>query len=123
MITRNAVLRCFCGTLWKHNHFFPRLFVCKLCSSCSLLLSCLSLNIYCLSMSSSSVSFLSSFLPLSRSVLEKALGLPVSAAERITLSLSCSHAHTDTTYIHTLGPWFCLVRQNQLSEVSFLWFS
>lgn len=61
------------------------------------------------------VSFLLSFLPLSRSVLEKAVTLPVSAAERISRSLSLPHsvahmhAHSVThtyTHIHTFRrPW------------------
>lgn len=53
----------------------------------------------------SCVSFLFSFLPLSRSVLEKAVTLPASAAERITLSLFLTHtrAHTHTHW-HSVNP-------------------
>ena len=58
----------------------------------------------CLLSASSCMSFLLSFLPLSRSVLEKAMTLSVSAAERITLSLSllltCSFTNV-LTHTHT----------------------
>lgn len=52
--------------------------------------------------------FFLSFLPLSRSVLEKAVTLPVSVAERITLSLSLSLrlslSDSNSTPLHTNAP-------------------